>query len=236
MIWLHITVNSSYFFFVRILVVEDDPLLGQTLKSCLEAECFSVDLAVTGTQGSFLGRTNDYDLVILDYVLPEKDGRAVCEEIRKSGRTTRILFLTIQAEVQNKVEVLNLGADDYLTKPYSFAELLARVRALLRRPQEMEAEVLMHKYISINLRSQVALREQKEIYLTRKEFALLEYLLRQKGSVVSRAALAEHVWDSELDIFSNTIESHILNLRRKIDRKTSKSLIQTVPGRGYKMA
>ncbi len=220
---------------MRILVVEDDPLLAEVLRARLEAECFAVDVAETGEKGSFLARTTEYDVVLLDYMLPGKDGRIVCEEIRASTHTPYILMLTVKSEIETKVELLNCGADDFLTKPYSFEELIARIRAILRRPKRVESNVLTYKHISLDPQKQVVLREGKEIYLTRKEFMLLEYLLRQMGNVVSRAALGEHVWDSDLDVFSNTIESHMLNLRKKIDRKGSKSLIQTLPGRGYKI-
>jgi DNA-binding response OmpR family regulator len=145
-------------------------------------------------------------------------------------------MLTVRTEIENKIDLLNLGADDYLTKPCSFDELVARIRALLRRPKTTQGEVLQYKDIRLNANAQTVTRGNKEIYLTRKEFMLLEYFLRNQGVVVSRTALAEHVWDAELDIFSNTIEAHILNLRRKIERKGVAKVIVTVPGRGYKIA
>lgn len=220
---------------MRILVVEDDPHLGSLLKASLEAECFSVDWAVTGTQGSFMARTNEYDIVLLDYMLPERDGREVCQDIRKSGRTCAILLLTVRSEIDQKVDLLNCGADDYLTKPYAFAELLARIRALLRRSQVNRSDILTHRDLCLDRQGQTVLLGKKEVYLTRKEFMLLEYFLLNQGKVVSRAILSEHVWDKTLDTFSNTIESHILNLRRKIDRQGMPSFISTIPGRGYKI-
>lgn len=220
---------------MRILVVEDDPHLGSVLKASLEAECFSVDWAVTGTQGSYMARTNEYDVVLLDYMLPERDGREVCQDIRSSGRSCAILLLTVRSEVDQKVDLLNCGADDYLTKPYAFSELLARMRALLRRSQVNRPDILSYRDLRLDRQGQTLVLGDKEIYLTRKEFMLLEYLLLNQGKVVSRAMLSEHVWDKTLDTFSNTIESHILNLRRKIDRPGIPSLISTIPGRGYKV-
>lgn len=220
---------------MRILVIEDDANLRETLKSSLEAQCYAVDVAEDAEKGSYLARTNEYDTILLDYVLPKGNGLDVCKEIRKAGKSSYVIMLTVQSEIGPKVDVLNAGADDYLTKPYSFEELLARIRAVHRRPKPLVAEVLVHEDLELDTRSYTVTRNDKEIYLTRKEFMLLEYLLRNKGNVVSRAMLSEHVWDSSLDAFSNTIESHILTLRRKIDKKNRPSMIRTVPGRGYKI-
>ncbi len=219
---------------MKILVVEDDESVRTALKRAFEAECFAVDMAADGEKGSFLARTNEYDLVILDYILPKKNGREVCEEIRKAEKFVPILLLSVQSEVSDKVAALNLGADDYLTKPFAFDELLARVRALLRRPKALQQDVMTFGDLSLDIRGQKVKRGKEDIYLTRKEFMLLEYLLRNQGNVVSRTMLIDHVWDSSLDPFSNTIESHILSLRKKIEKKRKK-IIQTVPGRGYKI-
>lgn len=220
---------------MRILIVEDDENIRKTLKMQLEAECFAVDVASDGEQGSLMARTHNYDAIILDSVLPKKLGAEVCTEIRQSGKTTPILFLTVQSEVADKIKALNLGADDYLTKPFSFQELLARLRAILRRPPQIVSDVLTFEDLIMDVSSQVVKRQQEDIYLTRKEFMLLEYLLRNKGGVVSRSELLEHVWDSSVDIFSNTIESHIVGLRKKLDGPRRKKLIHTVSGRGYKI-
>lgn len=220
---------------MRILIIEDDSNISAVLKMQLEAECFAVDVANDGEQGSLMARTQPYDAVILDSVLPKKLGVEVCQEIRKSGKTMPIIFLTVSSEVANKVQALNLGADDYLTKPFSFQELLARLRAVLRRPAQTLNDVLSFDDLSMNVGSQVVRRQNQDIYLTKKEFMLLEYLLRNKGSVVSRSELLEHVWDSSVDIFSNTIESHIVSLRKKLDGPRRKKLIHTVSGRGYKI-
>lgn len=219
---------------MRILIVEDDELVRTALKQALEAQCFAVDVATDGERGSFMGRTNAYDLVILDNMLPKRRGEQICEDIRKAGKTMPILLLSVQSEVKDKVAALNVGADDYLAKPFSHDELIARVRALMRRPTPIAEEILQFDDISLDVRSQKVMRGKQEIYLTRKEFMLLEYLLRNQGNVVSRSMLIDHVWDSSIDPFSNTIESHILSLRKKIERKRKK-IIQTVPGRGYKI-
>ena len=218
---------------MRILIIEDDEDISRSLKSSLEAETFSVDQAFDGERGSYLARTNDYDLILLDYMLPKKDGKTTCMEIRQAGKMMPIIMLTVRSATEAKVELLNAGADDYLTKPFSFQELRARIRALLRRPAQLESAVFEVGDLSVDTLRQKVIRAGKEVYLTRKEFALLEYLLKHQGIVVSRGMIMEHVWDAEGDPFSNTIEAHILNLRKKVDTSTKKKLIQTVPGRGY---
>jgi DNA-binding response OmpR family regulator len=218
---------------MRILVIDDDEDIRQVLKVGLEAETFSVDCAVDGEAGSYLARTNDYDLVILDFMMPKKDGKTVCKEIRDAGKTIPIIMLTVRSTTEAKVELLNAGADDYLTKPFSFQELKARINALLRRPQQLQTNTFTLSDLTVDILRHRVMRGGKEIYLTRKEFALLEYLLRHQGIVVSRGMIMEHVWDSEGDPFSNTIEAHILNLRKKIDAASKKKLIHTIPGRGY---
>ncbi len=220
---------------MRILVVEDEKEISKFLKASLEAEFFSVDVAEDGEQGSYLGRTTDYDLVILDNILPKKTGSGVCEDIRKNGKNVPIIMLSVKADTASKVELLNAGADDYLIKPFSLEELLARIRALLRRPKHIESEVLTLDDLTLDTKTCVVRRGKSDIYLTRKEFMLLEYLLRNKSIVLSRGMILEHVWDMDADPFSNTIESHILSLRRKIDSPSKRKLIHTIPGRGYKM-
>lgn len=220
---------------MRILIVEDNKDISNFLKVSLENECFAVDAANDGEKGSFLALTNDYDLIILDYVLPKKDGRQVCEEIRKAGKTVPILVLSVISEVPTKVDILNIGADDYLTKPYSFEELLARIKALLCRPKQIESEVLRIDDLILDTKKHLVKRGKKEIYLTRKQFMLLEYLMKNQGMVLSRGMIMEHVWDMNGDLFSNTIEEHISVLRRKIKSPKNRKLIHTIPGRGYKI-
>lgn len=220
---------------MRILLVEDSKEIVNFLKPSLEAELFAVDVAEDGERGSSLGRTNDYDLIILDNILPKKSGLDVLREIRAKGKNTPIVVLSVKSEATTKVELLNAGADDYLSKPFSLEELLARIRALLRRPKQIEGDILTIDDLSLDIKKQTVTRGRKDIYLTRKEYMLLEYLLRNKGIVLSRGMIMEHVWDMSVDPFSNTIESHILSLRRKIDRPNKKKLIYTVSGRGYKL-
>ncbi|KPJ56434.1 transcriptional regulator [Parcubacteria bacterium DG_74_2] len=220
---------------MRILLVEDNKEIIKFLKPCLEAENFVVDAAEDGAKGSFLARTNDYDLIILDYVLPKKDGACVCQEIRSRGKNMPIIMLSVKSEIEDKVKLLNIGADDYLTKPFSFEELLARIKALLRRPEKIENDILMVDDLVLDKNKQMVTRGKKEIYLTRKEFALLEYLMKNQGIVLSRGMIMEHVWDMNIDPFSNTVETHILNLRRKIEPKNASQLIHTISGRGYRI-
>jgi DNA-binding response OmpR family regulator len=220
---------------VRILIIEDEPELQSLLKTNLEDQGFFVDTATKGDKGSYLGRTNDYDAILLDYLLPEKQGDQICQEIRGAGKTCPILVVSVRSAIPDKIELLNMGADDYITKPFSFDELLARLRAVMRRPSNWQDTVLSIDNLIVDPIKYKAIRDDNEIKLTRKEFGLLEFLLRNKGAVVSRGAIMEHVWDLNGDIFSNTIETHILNLRRKIDTKGYVKLIHTVSGRGYKI-
>lgn len=221
---------------MRVLVVEDEEGIARFLKAGLESEYFAVDVAEDEERGSYLARTNDYDIIILDNMLPGKNGAEVCDDIRKSGRNTPIIMLSARAEMSIKVELLNKGADDYLTKPFSLEELLARIRALLRRPAHVAPDLLEIEDLVLDTKKHLVTRKGKEIYLTRKEFMLLEYLLRNKGTAVSRGMILEHVWDINVDPFSNTVESHILNIRKKVNDKGRKNLIHTLPGIGYKIS
>jgi len=220
---------------MRILVVEDEQRISRFLKDSLEAEYFAVDVAEDGERGSYFARTNDYDLVVLDNMLPKKDGLQVCREIRAAGKTMPILVVSVKTGTEDKVDLLNAGADDYLAKPFVLEELLARIRALLRRPASLESDELVAEDLTLDVKTGTVRRADKEIYLTRKEFMLLQYLMRNQGLVVSRGMILEHVWDMSVDIFSNTIESHILSLRKKIGDMGRERLIQTVPGRGYRI-
>lgn len=220
---------------MRILIIEDTAEITTMLKHCLETEYYAVDTTEDGKTGSFLARTNNYDLIILDYMIPQKNGKEVCEEIRASGKTTPIIIISATADTNNKIELLNAGADDYITKPFSLKELLARIKALLRRPQNIKNDILKIGHISLDKNKHQVMKDGKPIYLTRKEFMLLEYLMRNKGVALSRGRIMEHVWDINADPFSNTIESHILSLRKKIQTKNKNPLIKTIPGIGYKI-
>jgi len=218
---------------MRILVVEDEKKINDFLKKSLESECFAVDTAMDGEKGSYLARSNNYDLIILDNILPKKDGVQVCREIRESKSNVPIIILSVKSETITKVDLLNAGADDYLTKPFSLEELLARMRALLRRPKDFKSDIFSVDDLIVDIAKHSVKRGDEEIKLTRKEFMLLEYLLKNQGIVLSRGMIMEHVWDMNADLFSNTIESHILSLRKKIDFEGNKKLIQTISGRGY---
>lgn len=218
---------------MRILVIDDDKDIRNFLKKALKSECFEVDTAEDGEDGLYLACTNEYDLIILDNNLPKKDGRSVCREIRKDGKTTPIIMLSVLTEPLKKAELINMGADDYITKPFSFEELLARIRALLRRPKSLTKDVIKIGDLKIDIQGHTVYLKGKKIDLTVKEFMLLEYLARNKGKVVTRGTLLEHVWDMNAELFSNTIEVHISRLRGKINPSGTKKLIHAVPGRGY---
>ncbi len=219
---------------MKLLIIEDDSSIRNVLRMSLENSCFAVDTAEDGDQGSYMARTNDYDLIILDNVLPKKLGKKVCQEIRESGKKTPIILLSMKSDILEKVSMLDAGADDYMTKPFSFEELLARIRALTRRPQNIIEQIFKVNDIELNSDRHIVLKSGIEIELTKKEFTLLEYLLQNKERVVTRGQILEHVWDINADPFSNTIESHIVNLRKKIG-DSNKRLIKNIPGRGYKI-
>jgi heavy metal response regulator len=218
---------------MRILVIEDERKIAEFLKKGLKAEGYAVDIASDGEEGHFLAGTEDYDLLILDLRLPKMDGITLCRTLRAEKFAAPILMLTVRDSVKDKVIGLDSGADDYLTKPFDFEELLARMRALLRKRGAAEATRLQVDDLVIALLGHTVQRASKSISLTSKEFALLEYLMRNAGVVVSRAMIAEHVWDVHFDSFTNVIDVSINHLRSKVDRDFPKKLIHTVRGRGY---
>ncbi len=216
------------------LIVEDDPDILNALQNGFEQASFAVDGSEDGEEGSYLARTNSYDIILLDNVLPKKDGFQICQEIRASGKEIPIIMLSVKTGVALKTGILNMGADDYITKPFFFEEVLARVRAILRRPPTIKPTILKILDLTLDPSTQRVIRNKREIYLTRKEFSLLEYMMGNVGKVLSREMILEHVWNRESDPFSNTIEAHILNLRKKVDTG-KKKMIKTLPGRGYKL-
>jgi DNA-binding response OmpR family regulator len=218
---------------MRILLVEDEFDAAAVLAKGLREHAYAVDTASDGCQALDLAATNDYDLIVLDLLLPRIDGLEVCRRLRSDGLTTPILMLTARGEPDQRVEGLDVGADDYLPKPYHFPELLARVRALLRRGPALASAVLHVEDLMIDTRAQQVRRGGRTIQLTTKEYALLEYLARRQGQVVGRADIAEHVWDDSFDPLSNLIEVYIQRLRRKIDDGESVKLIETRRGAGY---
>jgi len=220
---------------MKILIVEDDDELREYLQVALRAEGFEVDVADNGLDGLNLGKMHDYNLILLDYVLPKLNGDRVCELLRQDKKTVPILCLSVKDEVKDVVGLLNLGADDYLAKPFSLEELLARIQALLRRPTLVKSEIIKIDDLEIDIAKHEVVRGEKKIVLTNKEFSLLEYLARNQGYVVSRSRIIENVWDMNADLFSNSIEVHVFNLRKKINLRGHKPLIYTVSGRGYKL-
>ena len=221
---------------MRILVVEDDPAAAAVLARGLREHAYAVDVAADGGRALEVVGVNDYDLVILDVLLPGINGLDLCRQIRDEGTTVPVLMLTARGGIDQRVEGLDAGADDYLPKPYHFPELLARVRALLRRGPALAASILRIEDLTIDTRLRHVERGGQVIPLTTKEYALLEYLVRRQGAVVGRADIAEHVWDDSFDPMSNLIEVYIQRLRRKIDDGYQLKLIQTRRGAGYTLA
>src|SRR5665213_2618124 len=204
---------------MRVLLVEDEPHAAKVLGKGLREQTYAVDLASDGDSAIFQAGTIDYDAIILDVMLPRKDGFAVCRTLRASGCTTPILMVTARDAVEARIEGLDCGADDYLVKPFDFGELLARLRALIRRGrQPLLPQQLIVGPLTLNTRSRRVLINNGEVPLTAKEYALLEYLARRRGDVVSRADIAEHVWDERYDPFSNVVDVYVQRLRRKIEQ------------------
>lgn len=218
---------------VRILLVEDEPGAAQMLAQGLREQTYAVDVAADGESALWQAHDNDYDLIILDVMLPLKDGFAVCRELRAGGVATPVLMLTARDAVQDRIAGLDHGADDYLTKPFDFHELLARVRALLRRVPALLPNILRVADLAVDTRARSVSRGGQRINLTAKEYALLEYLMRRADQVVTRAEIAEHVWDESFDPFSNLIEVYVQRLRRKLDEGQALKLIRTARGAGY---
>ena len=218
---------------MRILIIEDEGKIAAFLKRGLKEEGYAVDVAADGEQGHFLASTQEYDLIILDLMLPGMDGISLCRKLRSGGNEVKILILSARDKVKEKVLGLDAGADDYLTKPFAFEELLARVRALLRKREAGSPTKLQVADLSMDLLTHKVMRAGREIELTAKEFSLLEYLMLNAGTVVTRTMIAEHVWDVNFDTFTNVIDVYMSYIRDKIDRKFPKKLIRTVRGRGY---
>ena len=218
---------------MRILQVEDEPLAAKMLAKGLREQGYSVDTASNGEEADYKVAISDYDLIILDLVLPGVDGFRVCDGIRKSGFRGPILMLTGRDAVSDRVRGLDVGADDYLTKPFEYSELLARVRALLRRQSRPYVNMIDVGDLVIDLNARTATRSNRDLQLTSKEFSILAYLASRKGQFVSRADISEHVWDENYDAFSNIIEVYILRLRRKIDAGHELKLLRTRRREGY---
>jgi DNA-binding response OmpR family regulator len=220
---------------MRILVVEDSRRLAGIIKRGLQEEGYAVDNAYDGEDGRFMAETVPFDVIILDILLPKKDGLSVCRDLRSGKINTPILMLTAKDRVEDKVIGLDSGADDYLVKPFAFAELLARVRALLRREALPKSQKLQCGDLAMDVQSREVWRGQDQIELTAKEYAILEYFMRRPNAVVTRTMLEENVWDYEFDGISNIIDVYVRRIRQKIDPEGGPSLIQTLRGAGYRL-
>ena len=218
---------------MRILIVEDDRKVGAFLQKGLREEQYAVDVCRDGEEALEWASISSYDVIVLDIMLPKKDGFAVCRELRQKGMLTPILMLTAKDSVEDKVSGLTEGADDYLTKPFSFEELLARIRALLRRTQDYKTKVLRVGDLEMDTAKRQAIRAGKQIPLSGKEYALLEYLMRNKGRVVTESMIVEHVWDMNYEGTSNIVNVYINYLRKKIDSEFEVKLVRTIRGHGY---
>jgi heavy metal response regulator len=218
---------------MRVLVIEDEKKVADFISNGLAEEGYAVDVAHDGDQGYFLAMTNEYDAILLDIMLPKMDGFTLCTKLRSEDNHTPILMLTAKDAIKDKVRGLDAGADDYLTKPFAFEELLARIRSLLRKKSLQQKTQFQVDNLVLDTITHAVSRGESEIQLSVKEYALLEYLMRNTGSVVTRTMIAEHVWDINFDTFTNVIDVYISYLRNKIDRGHDIKLIHTVRGRGY---
>jgi len=218
---------------MRILLIEDDRRVAATIAKSLRAESFAVDIAAEGESGEETAQINDYDVIILDVMLPGQDGWETCRKLRKSGVLTPILMLTALDDVSDKIRGLDAGADDYLSKPFHFGELLARIRSLVRRHSNVRSALIERYGLKLDLNTHKASREGIEITLTSKEFALLELFMLHPDRILSRQEISEHLWDMNFDPRSNVIESFVRYLRLKIDHGFDQPLIHTVRGAGY---
>ncbi len=223
---------------MRILIVEDEHKIANSIKKGLEQESYAVDVAYDGEAGFDLASSEEYDVIVLDLMLPKMDGLTICKKLRtEEDNHTPILILTAKSDVEDKVEGLNTGADDYLSKPFAFSELLARIKALTRRPRNALNSILTSDDLSLNTITFEVKRGDKKITLSKTEFALLEFLMRHKSQIITKEQIINHVWEYDSDILPNTVEVYVGYLRNKIDKKfrDRKSLIQTVRGFGYKI-
>ena len=224
---------KAYDFDMRVLLVEDDSGIAHFVAKGLREQSYAVDVSANGEEALYQVAINTYDLVILDVMIPAPNGFAVCKELRRTGHRMPVLMLAARDAVEDRVEGLDCGADDYLTKPFEFRELLARLRALLRRPSALQSPTLSVADLIVDTAGQAVSRGGRFISLTAKEYALVEFLVRNAGRVVGRAEIAEHVWDEEFDPFSNLIEVYVNRVRLKIDAKGFNPLLHTRRGAGY---
>ena len=218
---------------MRLLIVEDDSRVASFIRRGLREENYAVDVAADGDEALFMAQTNEYDLIILDLLLPKRNGLDLLRTLRSDRSTVPVLILTAKDELQDKVAGLDAGADDYLTKPFGFEELLARVRALLRRRQDFVPTILRAADLELDPSHHRVTRSRQLLELTNREYALLEFFLRHPNQVVTRTMLAEHVWEQDFDPISNVIDVQVARLRRKLDDNFPQKLLETIRGRGY---
>jgi len=218
---------------MKILIIEDEKLIADNLKIGLEQHRFTVDVAYTGEEGYNLANEFNYDVIILDLMLPDIQGEELCRKLRHDKNETYIVMLTAKKQLGNIIEGLNYGADDYITKPFEFLELLARIRALMRRSSKNKENLFLYRELKLDLDKEQVFVMDKEIFLTKKEFMILEYLLRHKSQLISRNQLLEHAWDRNVDIFTNVVDTHIKNLRKKLGKYGD--YIITIYGSGYRI-
>ena len=220
---------------MKILIIEDDKEIVKLLKNSLKKEIFIADYASDGGKGLFLFKTNHYDLLIVDYNLPSKNGQEIIKEVRRENKNIKIIVITIDIRPETRDRFFELEIDDYLIKPFAFSELLSRIKSVMRRPSKTQKAIYKIDDLLVDIDRHLVVRDKKNIYLTFKELMMLEFFLKNKGRVISRTVLMENIWDLNADPFSNTVESHILKLRRKLNpNKNKKELIHTIKGRGYK--
>lgn len=220
---------------MKVLVVEDEHKIANSIKQGLEQENFIVDVAYDGTTGFDLAVSEEYDVIVLDRLLPEIEGVALVKKIRAKNIHTPVLFLTAKGQIEDRVEGLNAGADDYLAKPFAFSELLARVRALTRRPKNTIGSTLILEDLSLDVTTYEVKRNGKTIQLSNKEFSLLEFLMRHPKQIVKKDQIIRQIWDYDADVLPNSVEVYIKHLRDKIDRGFGRKLIHTIRGFGYKL-
>ncbi len=220
---------------MKLLVVEDEPKLNKGLVEGLKQRGYTVDSALDGVEGEQLARLNDYDLILLDVMMPNRDGMEMCRNLRTFHVDTPILFLTAKDALEDKIRGLDIGGDDYLVKPFAFEELVARIRTILRRPRQTVDDILVFEGLRLNIKAQTLTVDGVAIELTLREYGILEYLLRHRGEVVTREDLLSHVWDRFFDSFSNVVDVHLKNLRKKLPSSYANRL-KTVWGKGYRLA
>jgi len=218
---------------MKLLIIEDEKQVADNLKEGLEQYNYTTDIAYGGREGQHLAREYEYDIIILDLMLPDIDGEDLCRKLRDEGNKSFILMLTAKKQLDDIITGLDCGADDYLTKPFELSELLARIRALLRRSLKHKSNILSVSGIILDTGKEEVSVSNREVQLTKKEYMILEYLLRNKGQLISRNQLLEHAWDRNVDIFTNVVDTHIKNLRKKLGK--SGNIIKTIYGSGYRI-